>query len=201
MEKPKHLEFVDSQGPHFGGADEESLWRAFRYMHDEMTDDERAAFEVEMSDRAGLQDAVVEAVALTDIIRFVPPTRFAAVSASPRRKNQGKSQSRQRRWVWMSVATTVLALLGAAWFFSERIVDDQDSTGVALAWVDQLEQGSEGMPIEVEWGWSTAPGDEAEGEAGFDNIYLSAGGNLSESWIFSAVLESDDWDWDPAGTR
>ncbi|HMP79763.1 MAG TPA: hypothetical protein PKD54_09955, partial [Pirellulaceae bacterium] len=64
------------------------LWNSFCYLHDELSDEERAVFERHLADVESVQDAVAEAVVLTDIICCIAPADLAPHSVAPRRPSR-----------------------------------------------------------------------------------------------------------------
>lgn len=202
--------------PHSPESSATPWWQAFRYLHDEMTPEERQAFEDGLATDKSLREALVEIVALTDALSAESiesaHVSVAADAQSSRRASRPTSRPRaverwrpQRAW-WAAAAAVGIVLMGGWWL--TRPDDSQGPQDVALAWAEQIEVESPLLTAELEWQWrdlETDPGAESEPD-GFAIADAATEGwteGWGESWVFSAALENDDWDWswDGSGAR
>lgn len=116
-------------------------WLAFRYIADEMSDDERSRFDARLADDLAAQQAVAQAVELTQAIALSEALEKPALSREPV-ATTSQSQTWLRRAVWMAAgASACLALVVAfqAQFFPRgNDVPSADSQELAIAWGETL---------------------------------------------------------------
>ncbi len=135
-------------------------WLAFRYVADELPDEQRIAFEARMADDQSAREAVEQAVAVGqaawqafailegDEVQKVLPVRSGGV---------GVRRNRKPYWI---LASAVALLIAAGWITSQ-LPDDGLGNGVesdlvAVAWAEVVSGGSElEGPEFVDADWET----------------------------------------------
>jgi hypothetical protein len=115
---------------------EELSWLAFRYVHDELSPDEREAFDVRLADDLAACEAVAAAVALSDRVRGAMSSTAAnnlhlARSHAP--------QSRRRASKQLTASLAIAAALLVAFGVWKLVENQQHGVQVAVAWSDLLD--------------------------------------------------------------
>jgi anti-sigma factor RsiW len=105
-----------------GGASDEALWLAFRYVHDELSADEAEAFEERLATEQPVREALAEATRLSDFVHAALDRELAASPSSTLGRRDKTAPGRsgrfhiwQRSISWAAMGTAACLALFLAW--------------------------------------------------------------------------------------